>query len=77
MVKELFTSQDSFPCLTVLCLVDSNLAGMETFYYYSRMTKQGIEKEKSDLDYQIVLPEILLYANLKTLRQGKRIVRST
>ena len=32
-----------FPCLRVLCLADSHLAGMKKVYYYSRMTKQCIE----------------------------------
>ena len=32
-----------FPCLRVHCLADSNLAGMEKVYYYSRMTKQCID----------------------------------
>ena len=39
-----------FPCLRVLCLVDSNIVGMEKVYYYLRMTKQCIEKTKSNLD---------------------------
>ena len=51
------------PCLRVLCLVDSNLAVMDKVYYYSRMTKQCIEKTKLDLDYQRVFPEISSYAN--------------
>ena len=33
------------PCLRVLRLADSNLSGMEKVYYYSRMTKQCIEKK--------------------------------
>ena len=33
-----------FPCLRVLRLADSNLAGKEKFYYYSRITKQFIDK---------------------------------
>ena len=40
-----------FPFLRVLRLADSNLVGMDKVYYYSRMTKQCIEKTKSDLDY--------------------------
>ena len=43
-----------FPCLRVLRLADSNLAVMDKVYYYSRMTKQCIEKTKLDLDYQRV-----------------------
>ena len=34
-----------FPCLRVLRLADSNLSGMDKVYYYSRMTKQCIEKK--------------------------------
>ena len=41
-----------FTCLTVLRLADSNLAGMDKFYYYSRMTKHCIEKTIYDIDYQ-------------------------
>ena len=40
-----------FPCLRVLRLSDSNLAGMEKVYSYSIMKNQCIEKTKSDLDY--------------------------
>ena len=46
------------PCLIVLRLADINLAGMDKVYYYSRMTKQCIEKTKLDLDYQKTFPEI-------------------
>ena len=42
-----------FTCPRVLRLADSNLAGMDKFYYYSRMIEQCIEKTESDLDYQI------------------------
>ena len=38
-----------FPCLRVLRLVDSNLAGMDKVYYYSIMTKQYIEKKNQIL----------------------------
>ena len=38
-----------FPCLRVLCLEDSNLAGMDKVYYYSRMTKQCAEKKNQIL----------------------------
>ena len=38
-----------FPCLRVLCLADSNRAGMDTVYYYSRVTKQCIEKKNQIL----------------------------
>ena len=37
------------PCLRVLSLADSNLAGMEKVDYYSRMTKQCIEKKNQIL----------------------------
>ena len=52
------------PCLRVLRLADSNLAGIDKVYYYSRMKKQCIEKTKSDVDYQRVFPEISSYANI-------------
>ena len=42
------------PCLRVLSMSDSNIAGIDKVYYYSRMTKQCIEKTKLDLDYQRV-----------------------
>ena len=58
MGKVLCTSQDFFSCLRDLRLADSNLAGMEKVYYYSRMTKQCTEKTKSVLDYQKVFPEV-------------------
>ena len=48
----------------VHCLADSNLAGMNKFYYYLRMTKQCIDKTISDLDYQIFFPVILSPANI-------------
>ena len=47
-----------FPWLRVLRLADSNLSGMEKVYYYSRMTKQYIEKKKLDLDSQRVFSEV-------------------
>ena len=44
---KLSDSQDMniFPCIRVLRLEDINLAGMDRVYYYSRMTKQCIEKK--------------------------------
>ena len=33
------------PCLRVLRLADSNLAGMDKVYYYAKMAKQCIEKK--------------------------------
>ena len=33
-----------FPCIRVLCLADSNNAGMDKVFYYSRMTKISIIK---------------------------------
>ena len=53
-----------FPCLIVLCLADSTLAGMDKFYYYSIMTKQCIYKTISDIDYQRLFPDILSPANI-------------
>ena len=39
-----------FPCLLTLCLSDSNKAGMDEVFYYSRMTKIYIIKSSTDLD---------------------------
>ena len=33
------------PCLRVLCLADSNIAGMDKVYYYSRMTNSASRKQ--------------------------------
>ena len=41
-----------FPCLIVIRLADSNLSGMDKFYYHPIMTKHCIEKTRSDLEYQ-------------------------
>ena len=53
-----------FPCLSVICLTDSNNSGMEKFYYYSRITKQCIEKTISDIDYKKLFPDILSQTNI-------------
>ena len=53
-----------FPCIRVLCLSDINHAGMVKVYYYSRMTKQCIEKTISYIDYQKLFPGILSPANI-------------
>ena len=53
-----------FPCLRVPRLEDSNLAGMDKVYYYSRMTKQCIEKKKSDLDHHRVFTKVSSFANI-------------
>ena len=53
-----------YPFLRVLCLTDSNIAGIDTIYYYSRMTKQFIEETTSDIDYQILFPDILSPTNI-------------
>ena len=37
---------------------------MEMFYYYSRMTKQCIEKKISDIDYQKLFLDILSPTNI-------------
>ena len=60
MGKATCAYQDSFSCLRVILLADSNLAGMDKVYYLSRMTKKCIEKTKSDLDYQRVFLDISL-----------------
>ena len=39
-----------FPCLRTLRLADSNKAGMDKVFYYSRMTKIYIIKSSNDLD---------------------------
>ena len=70
MGKLLCTSQYYFPCLRVLCLEDSNIAGTEKVYYYLIMTKQCIEK-KLDLDYQRVLPDISSPANTWNMSDDK------
>ena len=40
-----------FTCLIVLRLEENNRAGIEIFYYYSRMTQKYIEKTIYDIDY--------------------------
>ena len=45
-----------FACLRAILLENSNHAVIERVYYYSRMTKQCIEKTISDIDYQELLP---------------------
>ena len=47
-----------FPCLWAVCLEDSNLVEMGGNYYCSRMSKQCIERKKSDIDYQMLFPDI-------------------
>ena len=47
-----------FPCLRVLCLVDSNRAGMDKFYYYSIMTRKFIDNTISDIDYHKLFPDL-------------------
>ena len=42
------------PCIRFLHQADSNLVGIDKLYYYSRMTKQCIEKTKLDLNYHRV-----------------------
>ena len=53
-----------FPCLRIICLADSNHAGMEKVYYYLRMTNQFIEKRISYIDYQKLFPDISSPANI-------------
>ena len=38
-------------CLIVLLLEENNRAGIEIFYYFSRMTQKYIEKTIYDIDY--------------------------
>ena len=39
-----------FPCLCTLRIADSNKAGMDKVFYFSRMTKISIIKSSTDLD---------------------------
>ena len=64
MGKLLCTSQDYFPCLRVLRLADSNLAGMDKNYYYFGIKNIYIERKKSDLEYQRVFPDVSSLANI-------------
>ena len=59
------------PCLIFIRLADSNHSGMEKNYYYSMMTKQCIEKTKSDLDYQRVFHDISSPANIWNMYDDK------
>ena len=45
-----------FPCLRTLRLADSNRAGMDKVFYYSRMTKISIIKTSNDLDTKELFP---------------------
>ena len=51
--------------LRVLCLADSNLAGMDKVYYYLIITKQCIKTTISDIDYQRLFPDIFSPANTR------------
>ena len=53
-----------FPCLIVLCLSDSNHAGMGKVNYYYRMTNQCIERIISDIGYKNIFPDISLSTNI-------------
>ena len=44
---------------------------MEKVYYYSRITKQCIEKKKSDLDCQRFFPDISSPANIRNMSNDK------
>ena len=61
-----------FPCFRILRLADINLAGMGKVYYYLIMTKQSIEKTKSDLDYQRVFPDVSSLVVLSSRGDGGR-----
>ena len=45
-------------------MIDSSRVGRYKVYYYLRMTKQCIERTKSDLDYQRVFPDVSSLANI-------------
>ena len=45
-----------FPCLRTICLVDSNKAGMDKVFYYSRMKKISIIKSSTDIDNKELFP---------------------
>ena len=64
MGKFLCTSQDSVFCLIVLLLADSNRAGMDKVYYYSRMTKQCIKETIYGFDYYKLFPDISSTSNI-------------
>ena len=44
------------PCLRTLRLADSNKAGMDKVFYYSRMTKISIIKSSTDIDNKELFP---------------------
>ena len=46
----------NFPCLRTLCLADSNKAGMNKVFYYSRMTKISIIKSSTDIGDKELFP---------------------
>ena len=50
MGKDLCSIKNTFPCLRVLRLADSNKAEMYKVFYYSIMTKISIIKSSSVLD---------------------------
>ena len=45
-----------FPCLRNLFLADSNKAGTDKVFYYSRMTKISIIKSSTDFDNKELFP---------------------
>ena len=61
-----------FPCLRVIHLVDSNLAGMKKVYYYSRMTNQRINKTGYYIDYQELFPDINSTTNIWDMYYNER-----
>ena len=60
-----------FPCLRVLCLADSNLAGMGNFITIRELTSSALIKNKSDIDYQRLFPDIFSPANLCNMSDDK------
>ena len=59
-----------FPCLRVLHLADSNLAGMGKVYYYSIMANNCTEKKIYDIYYQELFPDLSSLANIWNMYDG-------
>ena len=71
MEKVLCNSQYSFSLSESFCLADSNHAGIDKVYYFSRMTKQCIEETLSGIDYQELFPDISYPDNICNMSDDK------
>ena len=60
----MYLSRFFLPCIRVLHLEDIIYTVIENNYYYSRMTKQCIEKQISDIYYKKLIPDINSTANI-------------